>query len=149
HITVRRALDEAADLRNRAQGELDRYRQRIGRIDAEVSDLLATVRKEAEAERARIIAAAEAQAEALKRDADAQIQAETAHARAALQREVSQRALDAAEALLKGPDGVKDADQRRLMDDSLARLDGLGSARTPAPGSSATPGRGPGPGRLP
>src|SRR5205814_141824 len=113
------------------------------RIDAEVADLIAGVRKDAEAERARIIAAAEAQAEHIRRDAEVQIQAEIARAREELSRKVAQLALAAAEALIKG--ALSEADHRRILDQFVNQLEALprapqsGSGATPRPGSAATP----------
>lgn len=136
HLGVQRALDEAAEIRGKAEAELSRYEARISRIDTEVAELLAAVRKEAQDERARIIAAAEAQAEALRRDAETQIAAEIARARAELTRKVSEHALAAAEALLRAQ--IAEQDQKRLLDDYVANLEGLSatpgaSGRTPRP----------------
>jgi F-type H+-transporting ATPase subunit b len=133
HLGVQRALDEAAEIRGKAEAELKRYEARISRIDTEVADLLAAVRKEAEDERARIIAAAEAQAEALRRDAETQIAAEIARARAELTRKVSEHAVAAAEAILRAQ--IAEQDQKRLLDDYVANLEGLSasSGRSPRP----------------
>lgn len=136
HLGVQRALDEAAEIRGQAEAELKRYEARIGRIDAEVAELLATVRKEAEDERARIIAAAEAQAEAMRRDAEAQIAAEIARARAELTRKVSELAVAAAESILRAQ--IVEQDHKRLLDEYVSSLEGLAlptgtSGRTPRP----------------
>src|SRR5581483_4053589 len=120
---VRRALDEAAALRRRAQQDLDKYQERLRSIEAEVAQLLGNVRREAEAERARIIAAAEAQAVQLQRDAEAQIQVEIERARRDLQRRASEAAVGAAEALLKGQ--IQEVDHKRLVDTYVTSVENM------------------------
>ena len=66
-----------------------------GALGALAQELLAQVRKDAEAERQRIIAAAEAQADLLKKDAENQIQVELERARHDLRRATVEAAISA------------------------------------------------------
>ncbi len=141
HHEVRKALDEAATLQKQAQAELDQYQERIRRIDGEVSEMLATVRHEAEAERARIIAAAETQAAHLHKDAEAQVRVEIQRARAELQRAAARAAIDAAEAILRTQ--VQEGDQKRLVDEYVNRVEALSPPPGGVSGSGRTPGRWP------
>jgi F-type H+-transporting ATPase subunit b len=129
HALVQKALDDAAQVQKRAQAELDRYQQRIAKIDFEVGEMLSVVRRDAEVERQRIIAAAEAQAEQLKKDAQVQVQFEIERARQNLQKATARAAIDAAEAILRSQ--VKDADQKRLVDDYVSRLENLSQSSAP------------------
>src|SRR5262249_54153888 len=66
HSGIRKALDEASALHKEAVEKLKGYEARISNIDAEINQLLAQIKQEAEAEKARLIAAAEDQAKRLK-----------------------------------------------------------------------------------
>lgn len=127
HHEVSRELDEAAAVRRKAEEQLTRYEDKIRGLETAVADMLSTVRREAEAEQDRIIAAAAEQAARLKRDAEAQIQNEILRARADLQRTVVLAALQAAEALLKT--NTQEADQKRLVEDYVSRVEALTPAQ--------------------
>jgi F-type H+-transporting ATPase subunit b len=114
---IKAALDEAARLRSQAKDKLDEYSHKLRAAETEIDDMIKMMRTDAEAERARIIAAAEAQAAALKKDAEQQIAAEIERARMILQREVVAAAAGVAEALLR--DHSTAADQARLVDDFI------------------------------
>lgn len=101
HDQIRRALDEAAKLRNAASDKLAEYSSKLASAQAEMDAMLAGMRADAEAERKRILADAEAQAAAVKRDAELRIAAEIQRARAELTREVALAASGAAEKLLR------------------------------------------------
>jgi F-type H+-transporting ATPase subunit b len=93
----------------------------VANVQAEIDQLLAQIRGEAESDKARIIAAAEEQARRLKEDAARQIEAEIAGARLLLRREVVQAAAQAAESLLKsavGPD-----DQQKMSERYVSELE--------------------------
>ncbi|MDW8280545.1 MAG: ATP synthase F0 subunit B [Myxococcales bacterium] len=123
HHSVRRALEEAAALRSKAEAQLQRYQERLRGLEAELEAITEGVRKEAEAERARIVAAAQAQAAAIQKEAEAQVQAEIERARAELHRQVALAAVAAAEALVRGQ--MQDADHKRLVEEYVAHLEGL------------------------
>jgi len=105
---IRDALEEAGRLRDQAKAKLDEYNAKLKAAEDEITQMVDGMRKDAEAERARIVAAAEAQAQALQRDADARIAAEIERARAALTREVAVAAAQAAAELLRERTGASD-----------------------------------------
>lgn len=101
HENIRTALDEATELREQAQKKLDEYNEKLAAAEAEIEELISTIRTNAEAEKKRIMEDAEAQAAAMKKDAEARIAAEISNARAQLEREVVVAAIAAAEKLIK------------------------------------------------
>jgi ATP synthase F0 subunit b len=121
HDTIRKDLDEAAALRKAAEQQLAEYSKRVERVDQEVDTLLAEIKKEAEAEKARIIAAAEEQAKRLKLDAQKQIDAEIERARLELKRGVIEAAVRAADEVLKKQFGADD--QRKMAERFVGDLE--------------------------
>lgn len=98
---IKGALDEAAKLRKQAAAKLDEYNGKLAASEAEMTTLLAGMRSDAEADKARILANAEKLAAAVKRDAELRIAAEIDRARTELAREVALAAAGAAEKLLR------------------------------------------------
>jgi F-type H+-transporting ATPase subunit b len=117
---IKTALEEAAALRAAAQAKLDEYGKKLAAADAEIAAMVEGMRKDAEAEKARVIAAADAQAIAMKKDADERIAAEIDRARASLAREVSRAATSAAEKLVR--ERATSADHGKLIDAFIADL---------------------------
>jgi len=101
HDGIAKNLDEAAKLRAAAEATLKQYEAKIAGIDAEIDALLAQIRKEAEQEKTRIMAAAEADAKRLKEEAERQIAAEIDRARRELRRGVIEAAVATAEETLR------------------------------------------------
>jgi F-type H+-transporting ATPase subunit b len=117
HDQIKSALDEAAALRAQAANKLAEYETRIKDVDAEIAQLVAGIRADAEADKQRILAAASAQAAQMKRDAELRIAAEVELARAQLTREVTSAASAATEKLLREQTSVDD--QRKLVGNFL------------------------------
>jgi ATP synthase F0 subunit b len=128
HDGIKRDLDEAAKLRKAAEAQLAEYGKRVERVDQEVDQLLAEIRKEAEAEKARLIAAAEEQAKRIKEDAQKQINAEIERARLELRRGVIEAATKAADELLKKQVGSDD--QRKMAERYVGDLEKQTTRRT-------------------
>jgi len=126
HDKIKLDLDEAAKLRDGAQAMLLEYQKKVQNVDEEIEELLATIRKEAEAEKARLIAAAEEQAKRLKSDAERQIAAEIERARLELRRGVIEAAIGAAEQLLQKQIGADD--QRKIAERYVAGIEQKRSA---------------------
>jgi F-type H+-transporting ATPase subunit b len=118
---IKRALDEAAELRDEARQKLDGYNARLAEADAEIKKMIDGMRADAEADKQRVIAAAEVQAAAMKKDAEARIAAEIVLARAVLAREVAAAATAAAESILREKTTPKD--QSTLVDAFIADLE--------------------------
>ncbi len=114
HDKIKSDLDEAARLRDGAQAMLLEYQKKVENVDGEIEELLASIRKEAEAEKVRMMAAAEEQAQRLKADAERQIAAEIERARSELRKGVIEAAIAAAEQLLQKQIGADD--QRKMAE---------------------------------
>ena len=130
HDLIKTALEEAARLRTQAADKLAEYETRLKAADAEIQQLVAGMRADAEAEKTRILAAAEAQAAQMKRDAELRIAAEIEQARALLTREVTAAAAAATEKLLR--DKLTPKDQQQLVAGFIADVQGTGGP-TPTP----------------
>ena len=131
HITIKQDLDEAAALRRQAEAKMKEYEARLGGLDAEIAKIVADLRKDAETEKQRIIAAAEKEAARIRKDAEHQIATEMGQLKRALRKEVVEVAIASAEKILAG--AVRADDQRRLVDSYLTAIES-----TPAPGSTIT-----------
>lgn len=121
HDGIAKALDDAAKLRAEAQALLDAAQRRVAGVDAEIDALLATIRKEAEAEKARIVANAEADAKRLKVEAERQIAAEIERARRELRRGVIEAAVAAADETLRK--NIAADDQRKMAERYVADVE--------------------------
>jgi F-type H+-transporting ATPase subunit b len=130
HITIKKDLDEAATLRRAAEARMKEYEARLAGLDAEIAGLVAGLRKDAEAEKSRIIASAEKEAARIRVDAERQIQTEMGQLKRELRREVVEVALAAAEKILQG--NLRADDQRHLVDKYLTAIES-------APAPAATP----------
>ena len=121
HDSIATNLHEAARLRKEAEALLKQYEAKIGGIDAEIDTLLVQIRKEAEAEKARIMATAEADAKRLRADAERQIAAEIDRARRELRRGVIEAAISAADDTLKK--NIAADDQRKMAERYVADVE--------------------------
>jgi F-type H+-transporting ATPase subunit b len=120
HDEIKDALDEAAKLRDQAKHKLDEYETRIKDVDTEIKALVEGIRKDAEADKARILAAATAQAAQMKRDAELRIAAEIEQARAQLTAEVTAAAVGATEKILK--EKATADDQQKLVSTFISTM---------------------------
>lgn len=127
HDQIKTALDEAAKLRDEAEKKLAEYETRIKDVDSEVKKLVDGIRADAEADKARILAAATKQAEQMKKDAETRIAAEIEFARASLQREVAVAASGATEKLLR--EKVTGDDQTKLVTTFISNVASQKEAR--------------------
>jgi F-type H+-transporting ATPase subunit b len=121
HANIRKDLDEAAKLRREAEAQLREYEKKVANVDAEVSALVASIQKEAEAEKERMLAAATAEAARIKTEAERQITAEIARARLELRRGVIEAAVAAADELVRKQVGADD--QRKMAERYVTDLE--------------------------
>jgi len=135
HGDVRRAIDRAQEAQQQAEKHLAQIEERSRHLEAEISEVLASYRRLAEAERKSIVQRAEAEAESLLRDAEAQAQAAIAAARWQLEQKTALMAVDLAEKLVRGQ--LSAADQQRIDEKAVADIEAL--ARRPQLGASGTP----------
>lgn len=106
--TILEALEKATSATANAEAALAEYRQKVGGLDAEVTDILATAQMRAREEATAIVAQAQVDAEKIKRGAEATAARETAARVRALEAEVVDLAMDRAEAILKEKFGAAD-----------------------------------------
>jgi F-type H+-transporting ATPase subunit b len=121
HDGIAKDLDAAAKLRAEAEAQLKQYEAKIAGINVEIDTLLAQIHKEAEQEKARIIAAAEADAKRLRDEAERQIQTEIEAARRELRRGVIEAAVTAADEALKK--NIAADDQRKMAERYVADVE--------------------------
>ena len=131
HDLIKTALDEAAKLRKQAADKLAEYEARLKDADAQIRELVAGMRADAEADQKRIRAAAEVQVAQMKRDAEQRIAAEIEYARARLTREVTAAATAATEKLLR--EQMTAGDQQKLVTTFIADVQAV--VGRPAPGA--------------
>jgi F0F1-type ATP synthase membrane subunit b/b' len=120
HDQIKNALEEAAKLREQAQGKLTELESKLKSADAEIKAMVDGIRKDAETDKARILDNAEKLAAQMKRDAESRIAAEIEAARAALTREVTDAATTATEKILR--DKLMPGDQSKLVTTFIADL---------------------------
>jgi F-type H+-transporting ATPase subunit b len=130
HDQISNDLDAAARLRAEAEATLKQCESKIAGLDHEIDTLLAQIRKEAEAEKARIIAAAEADAKRLKEEAERQIAAEIERARRELRRGVIEAAVATAQDSLKK--NIAADDQRKMAERYVADVEARAKAGRPS-----------------
>ena len=123
HTEVRKALDRARQVEAKAQEQLRLFEERTKSLDAEIEALLASFRKQAEAERQNIIARAESDAQKLLRDAESQVQVAIEAAKRDLERKAGLLAVDLAEKLIIAR--ITDADQHKLVDRYVTQVETL------------------------
>ena len=127
HDLIKTALDEAAKLRKQAADKLAEYETRLKDADSEIQKLVDGMRKDAEADKQRILAAAEEQSKQMKRDAELRIAAEIELARAQLMREVAAASAAAAETILR--EKLQPADQQKLVGSFITDVQGAAARK--------------------
>ena len=120
HDQIKTALDEAAKLRQQAADKLAEYESRLKDADTEIKTMVEGMKKDAEADKARILEAAERQSAQMKKDAETRIAAEIELARAQLTREVTAAAATATEKLLR--EQMQPADQAKLVTSFISNV---------------------------
>jgi F-type H+-transporting ATPase subunit b len=133
HEQLKTDLASAAELRAAAEAKLARQEARLGSLEAEIAELRRNLKAEAEAEKARLVAAGEERAARIKAETGFLIDQQVREAEERLRRESADAALKIAEDILRraiGPD-----DQRRLLDTFVGDVE-RGGAPAAVRGSS-------------
>jgi F-type H+-transporting ATPase subunit b len=120
HDQIKGALDEAAKLRQQAADKLAEYESKLKDADSQIAALVEGMKKDAEADKVRILENAERQAAQMKKDAEARIAAEIELARAQLTREVTAAAAAATEKLLR--EKMQPGDQAKLVGNFISNV---------------------------
>lgn len=124
---IRKSLEEAQAARAEAQRERESHAAKIQAANAEAQAIRAAALKEAAEEQRRLVEAARGEAARLVESAKAELEQDVRRARQDLRREVSDLAITAAEQLIKK--SLRDDDHRRIVEDAIARVHQVPSAR--------------------
>jgi F-type H+-transporting ATPase subunit b len=117
---IEKALQEAVKAREAAEKKYAEYSDKLSRATKEIDEIYASIKKEGELEKERIIAEAKASAEKIKQQAEQTAAREVLKARAELQAEAARLAVQLAEQTLREKVG-KD-DQNRLVGEYLTKV---------------------------
>lgn len=117
---IEKALADAQAAREEAEAKFAEYDSKLTRAAAEIEEMRASLRREGELERDRVLANAREMAEKIKAEAGKAAENEVARARTELRREASRLAIAMAEELLKK--NVSAADQQRLVDEYMSKV---------------------------
>ena len=120
---VRATLDKAAKDKATATAKLNEINDRLGRLEAEISEIRAQSSREAEAERVRIQKDAEREAERLRQLATREIDTAKLGALVELRKFAADKSVELAEQLIRKE--LTPEDDRRLVDRASARLQGM------------------------
>lgn len=118
---ITRDMESAKQLLDDAEARLAEWSARADRLEDEVAEIKATARKAAEREREAMLEEARATAERIRRSATGAVDRELRMARAELQREAAELAVDMAGRRLR--DEITDRDRQRLFDEFVQRVE--------------------------
>jgi F-type H+-transporting ATPase subunit b len=114
HQQMKADLQAAAEARSAAEARAAEQAKRLERLEIEIASIRANIKKEAEDEKARLIAAAEERAKGIAAETQFLLDQQVKEAEVTLRREVGEAALKiATEAVSKALTG---ADQQRFVD---------------------------------
>lgn len=119
--TVSHDIDQAKRLHAEAEEMLATYSAKMEGLEREMQEIVEEQRREGEAEKKRLIDEASAEAERIRREAERTAETEIARAKARLEAEVVDRAIEAATKAVR--EKMTPADQRRLTADYLSQLE--------------------------
>jgi F-type H+-transporting ATPase subunit b len=114
HEQLKADLASAAELRAAAEAKLKKQEARLASLEHEIAEMRRNLKAEAEAEKARLIAAAEERAARIKAETAFLIEQQVREADQRLRRESADAALKIAEEILKK--SIGSADQQKLVD---------------------------------
>lgn len=117
---IEKALAEAKKVKEEAEAKFAEYDKKLDQATQEIAAISASIRKEAEMEKQKIIENAREQAVKIEQDAEKAAALEVTKARLSLQQEAVQLAVGVAEDLLK-KNFTKD-DDSRLIDEYMQKV---------------------------
>lgn len=120
HEQLKADLQEAARVRAVAEQRAKDQEKRLANIEAEIAAMLASMRTDADGERARIVAAAEDRARRIQDETRFQLDQQVKEAELRFRAEVARAAVKAAQALLER--SVGPGDEQRLAQSFVAEL---------------------------
>jgi F-type H+-transporting ATPase subunit b len=117
---IEKALKEAVEAREAAEKKYAEYSEKLAQATKEIDEIYASIKREGELEKERIIAEAKVSAEKIKEQAEQTAAREVLKARAELQAEAARLAVQLAEQSLK--ENVGKDDQNRLVGEYLSKV---------------------------
>lgn len=117
---IEKALVEAKKAKEEAEAKFAEYDKKLAQATQEIANISASIRKEAEMEKQKIIVNAREQAAKIEQDAEKAAALEVAKARLNLQQEAVQLAVGVAEDLLKK--NFTKEDDSRLIDEYMQKV---------------------------
>ncbi|MFO7885562.1 MAG: ATP synthase F0 subunit B [Desulfobacteraceae bacterium] len=117
---IKEELETLEQKKAEAEKNLAEYADKMANLDSEYQKIIADYAEQGEIARKRILAEAEEQAAKLEEMAKRNIEQEFKNAKAALQQEISEKALEKAELLVK--ESISSEDQDRLVDEYLQKV---------------------------
>jgi F-type H+-transporting ATPase subunit b len=142
HQQIKADLASAAELRAAAQARFEQQEKRLASLEQEIAAITASIKQEAEAEKARLIATAEERARRIREESEFIIEQQVKQAEEDLRREVAIQAVALAEQIVRAQLGA--GDQQRLVDTFVGDIAHNGKPATtpPAPQSGGAAGQG-------
>src|SRR5262245_21787068 len=138
HQQIKSDLASAAEARAAAQARFEQQEKRLAALESEIAAIVAGIKQEAEAEKARLIAMAEDRAKRIREQSEFIIEQQVRQAQEDLRREVAIAAVALAEQIVRNQLGP--ADQQRLIDTFVGDVAGNGhrpvTPHTPSSGAS-------------
>lgn len=117
---IEKSLNDAVAAREAAEAKAREYEEKLAKAAAEIDSIYASIRREGELERDRILASAREMAVKIEQEADSKASTAVARARQELRAEASRLAVELAEELLAK--NVTAADQKRLVDEYMQKV---------------------------
>jgi len=119
---IERSLKEAQEAKAIAEKALKEVEEKLRLKDEEIERIISTAKASGEAEKAELIEQGKRMSEKIKEQARENISMELQSAKEALRAEAAELALKLAEKKIR--EGLDEQTQRRLIEDSLKRLEG-------------------------
>lgn len=120
---IEKSLHDAEVARSEAEARFAEYDAKLSRAEQEIAEISASIRREGEIERDRIVANAREVAEKIKAEAERTAENEILRARAELRREATKLAIELAEELLKK--NFTTDDHERLVNEYMQKVGDL------------------------
>ena len=143
HQQIKSDLASAAETRAAAQARFEQQEKRLASLEQEIATIAASIKQEAEAEKARLIALSEERARRIREESEFIIEQQIKQAEEDLRREVAAAAVALAEKIVRSQMGP--GDQQRMIDSfvgDIATPSGARTNGTPHSGSASPAGRG-------
>ena len=131
HQQLKTDLAAAAETRAAAEAAFKKQEARLASLEQEIAAIRAGIKEEAEAEKARLIAAAEERAKRIQQETTFMLDQQVKEAQAQLQREAAEASVRVAEELLKR--SIGGADQQRMVETFVNEVAGDGTRRPTRP----------------